>query len=110
MQLTLRSALALGAWACAAAAIVLAAPLANSASAQGIGSVTPNAAARASTWHPDLVREADALTTREIRARGVHQVLSPVVDVARDPRWGEGTLAARPASADLEEIILQVVE
>ncbi|AKH43242.1 beta-glucosidase [Altererythrobacter atlanticus] len=24
----------------------------------------------------------------EVRARGVHQVLSPVVDVARDPRWG----------------------
>ena len=25
---------------------------------------------------------------REIRARGSHLVLSPVVDVARDPRWG----------------------
>ncbi len=42
----------------------------------------------ASTWNPDLVREANALIAREVRARGVHQVLSPVVDVARDPRWG----------------------
>lgn len=42
----------------------------------------------ASTWNPDLVRDANALIAREVRARGVHQVLSPVVDVARDPRWG----------------------
>ena len=42
----------------------------------------------ASTWNPDLVRQANALIAREVRARGVHQVLSPVVDVARDPRWG----------------------
>jgi beta-glucosidase len=25
---------------------------------------------------------------REVRARGVHLALSPVVDIARDPRWG----------------------
>ncbi len=42
----------------------------------------------ASTWNPDLVRDANALIAGEVRARGVHQVLSPVVDVARDPRWG----------------------
>lgn len=42
----------------------------------------------ASTWNPDLIREANALIAGETRARGVHQVLSPVVDVARDPRWG----------------------
>src|SRR5690606_15307017 len=28
------------------------------------------------------------IVAREIRARGVHLVLAPVVDVARDPRWG----------------------
>lgn len=42
----------------------------------------------ASTWNPDLVRDANALIASEVRARGVTQVLSPVVDVARDPRWG----------------------
>ena len=42
----------------------------------------------ASTWNPDLVRDANAVIAGEVRARGVTQVLSPVVDVARDPRWG----------------------
>nr|WP_251566867.1 glycoside hydrolase family 3 N-terminal domain-containing protein [Erythrobacter sp. 3-20A1M] len=42
----------------------------------------------ASTWNPDLIRDANSLIAGEVRARGVHQVLSPVVDVARDPRWG----------------------
>ena len=42
----------------------------------------------ASTWDPDLVRRTNVVTAREIRARGVLLVLSPVVDVARDPRWG----------------------
>ncbi len=48
----------------------------------------PQAIALASTWDPQLVREANAVTAREIRARGVHLALTPVVDVARDPRWG----------------------
>jgi beta-glucosidase len=42
----------------------------------------------ASTWDPDLVRHTNVVTAREMRARGVLQALSPVVDVARDPRWG----------------------
>jgi beta-glucosidase len=28
------------------------------------------------------------MTAEEARARGTHQALTPVVDVARDPRWG----------------------
>jgi beta-glucosidase len=48
----------------------------------------PQAIALASSWDPDLVRDVNSVTAREIRARGVHLVLSPVVDVARDPRWG----------------------
>src|SRR3546814_12183250 len=42
----------------------------------------------ASSWDPDLVRRTNVITAREIRARGVTQALSPVVDIARDPRWG----------------------
>ncbi|HVI99389.1 MAG TPA: glycoside hydrolase family 3 N-terminal domain-containing protein [Sphingomonas sp.] len=42
----------------------------------------------ASSWDPDLVRRTNVVTAREIRARGVTQALSPVVDIARDPRWG----------------------
>jgi len=48
----------------------------------------PQAIALASSWDPDLVREVNATTAREIRARGVHLALTPVVDIARDPRWG----------------------
>ena len=48
----------------------------------------PQAIGLASTWDPDLVRKVNDYIAGEVRARGVHQVLSPVVDVARDPRWG----------------------
>ena len=48
----------------------------------------PQAIAMASTWDPDLIEQVNRIIAREIRARGVHLVLSPVVDIARDPRWG----------------------
>ncbi|MEE3624357.1 glycoside hydrolase family 3 N-terminal domain-containing protein [Nitrospirillum sp. BR 11752] len=48
----------------------------------------PQAIAQASSWAPDLIREVDSVVAREIRVRGISLVLSPVVDVARDPRWG----------------------
>jgi len=52
------------------------------------GTHFPQAIALASSWDPELVRRVNGVIAREIRARGVHQALSPVVDVARDPRWG----------------------
>lgn len=48
----------------------------------------PQSIGLASTWDPALIREINDLIAGEVRARGVHLVLSPVVDVARDPRWG----------------------
>jgi beta-glucosidase len=48
----------------------------------------PQSIGLASTWDPDLVRDVSSLIASEVRPRGVHLVLSPVVDVARDPRWG----------------------
>ena len=48
----------------------------------------PQAIALASTWNPELVERVFAVAAAEARARGAHQVLAPVVDVARDPRWG----------------------
>jgi beta-glucosidase len=48
----------------------------------------PQAIAMASSWDPDLIREINVVTGREIRARGVSLALSPVVDVVRDARWG----------------------
>jgi beta-glucosidase len=40
------------------------------------------------TFDPELVERLFAMTAAEARARGTHQALTPVVDVARDPRWG----------------------
>ncbi|HKE93386.1 MAG TPA: glycoside hydrolase family 3 N-terminal domain-containing protein, partial [Povalibacter sp.] len=48
----------------------------------------PQAIALASSWDPQLLERVFTVTAREIRARGVQQVLAPVVDVGRDPRWG----------------------
>jgi beta-glucosidase len=48
----------------------------------------PQAIALASSWDPAMVRDVNSVIAREIRARGISLVLSPVVDVARDPRWG----------------------
>ena len=48
----------------------------------------PQAIALASTWDPELVTRVFSAAAREARARGATLVLAPVVDVARDPRWG----------------------
>src|SRR5437764_2832937 len=48
----------------------------------------PQAIALASTWDPELVSRVLSVAAREARARGATLVLAPVVDVARDPRWG----------------------
>ena len=48
----------------------------------------PQALALASSWDPELLTRVFTVAGREIRARGVQIVLAPVVDVARDPRWG----------------------
>ena len=48
----------------------------------------PQAIALAGTFDTDLMRRVQSVTAREVRARGVPLVLSPVVDIVRDPRWG----------------------
>jgi beta-glucosidase len=48
----------------------------------------PQAIALASTWDPDLVSEVFTATAAETRAAGAHHCLAPVLDLARDPRWG----------------------
>ena len=48
----------------------------------------PQAIGLASAWDPELQRRVFGVVAREMRARGAHYVLSPVLDLARDPRWG----------------------
>lgn len=52
------------------------------------GTSYPQAIALASTWDPALVHEVFGATAAEVRARGAQQCLTPVLDLARDPRWG----------------------
>ena len=48
----------------------------------------PQAIALAGSFDLDLMRRVQSTTAREVRSRGVPLVLSPVVDIVRDPRWG----------------------
>ena len=58
----------------------------------------PTPLAWGASFDPDLVREMAAAIGRDLRAVGVHQGLAPVLDVARDPRWGrvEETIGEDP--------------
>ena len=42
----------------------------------------------ASTFNPELLEEIYTAIAQDTRVRGAHQALTPVLDVARDPRWG----------------------
>jgi beta-glucosidase len=48
----------------------------------------PQAIGLAATWDDDLVRRIFNAVAHEARSRGAHECLMPVVDLARDPRWG----------------------
>lgn len=52
----------------------------------------------ASSWNENLMTEIFTNVAEEVRARGGHHVLAPVVDITRDPRWGrtEETLGEDP--------------
>ena len=52
------------------------------------GTSFPQPIALAASFNPRLVESLFAMTAIEARLRGAHQALTPVVDVARDPRWG----------------------
>ncbi|HTK83208.1 MAG TPA: glycoside hydrolase family 3 N-terminal domain-containing protein [Bacteroidota bacterium] len=48
----------------------------------------PQAIALASTWDPDLLHRVASNIAVEARTRGIRQLLSPVINIARDVRWG----------------------
>ncbi len=52
------------------------------------GTSFPQPIGLGATFDPELVKALFTMTAAEARARGAHQALTPVVDVARDPRWG----------------------
>jgi beta-glucosidase len=52
------------------------------------GTSFPQPIALGGTFNPELVEALFTMTAAEARLRGTHQALTPVVDVAREPRWG----------------------
>ncbi|MEO8192400.1 MAG: beta-glucosidase BglX [Gemmatimonadales bacterium] len=57
----------------------------------GMRTIFPIPLAEASSWNPDAVREAARIAAREASAYGINWTFAPMVDVARDPRWGRIT-------------------
>jgi len=54
----------------------------------GYRTTFPIPLALAATWNPELVQQAAAVAAREASAEGVRWTFSPMVDIARDARWG----------------------
>jgi len=52
------------------------------------GTSFPQPIALGATFNPALVEKLFSMAALEARLRGTHQALTPVVDVAREPRWG----------------------
>lgn len=52
------------------------------------GTSFPQPIGLGATFNPELVEQLFTMTAKEARLRGAHQALTPVLDVARDPRWG----------------------
>jgi beta-glucosidase len=75
----------------------------------GFRTVFPVPLAMASSWDPALVEQAQSIAAREASAAGVRWTFAPMLDIARDPRWGrivEGAgedpfLGARMAAAQV---------
>jgi beta-glucosidase len=42
----------------------------------------------AASWHPELVKEACSIAAFEAASEGTHWTYAPMIDIARDPRWG----------------------
>lgn len=54
----------------------------------GMRTVAPVPIALAASWCPETVEASQQVAAREARAVGLHWAFAPMVDIARDPRWG----------------------
>ncbi len=54
----------------------------------GYHTIFPSPIAMASSWDPKLVEEAQTVAAREARAAGIAWTFAPMLDIARDARWG----------------------
>ncbi|MEA2384386.1 MAG: beta-glucosidase, partial [Solirubrobacteraceae bacterium] len=54
----------------------------------GLRTILPVPIAMAASWDPGTIQRGQAVAAREARAAGIHWTFAPMVDIARDPRWG----------------------
>ncbi len=54
----------------------------------GFRTIFPIPVGQASTWNPEIVELGAAIAAREARTHGVDWTFAPMVDIARDARWG----------------------
>ena len=54
----------------------------------GLRTIFPVPIAMAASWDPAGIEQSQAVAAREARAVGIHWAFAPMVDIARDPRWG----------------------
>ena len=54
----------------------------------GLRTILPVPIAMAASWDPATIERGQAVAAREARAVGIHWTFAPMVDIARDPRWG----------------------
>jgi len=54
----------------------------------GYRTIFPIPLGEAASWDPEAVEAAARVAAREAAAAGVHWTFAPMVDIARDPRWG----------------------
>lgn len=54
----------------------------------GFRTIFPIPLGQAASWNPGLVEQSSHIAAKEARAKGVTWTFSPMIDVARDARWG----------------------
>jgi beta-glucosidase len=54
----------------------------------GFKTVMPIPLGQAATWNPELVRNGARVAAIEAQAAGINWTFAPMIDIARDPRWG----------------------
>ncbi len=54
----------------------------------GLRTIFPVPIGMAASWDPEIIERGQAVAAREARAVGIHWTFAPMVDIARDPRWG----------------------
>ena len=54
----------------------------------GYRTVLPIPLAQSASWDPELVEQGARVAAREASSAGIHWTFAPMLDIARDPRWG----------------------